>query len=409
MTTRVETPLFELQPSMSRADILVHCSFPFGQLFPAEETQEPARYGSAFHELIADRILAMKAPDRKPLKTHEVAESWDLDNAACDELGGHVPEAFGVLKAWLLGENPWGYEFLDVVPRVELAFALRPGISSRLIHGHDEHHVYKIQRGEIPGTGDLVIPVPSVGRRVRRPLLVLDHKTGEGDFARPLEKPQLLSLAAAALRSPLGRGQHEAVVGVLHARRRGLAKVYAERVRLRDLADHERRLETGIARIGDGSMRPGPWCRWCPAREHCPAQSETILSRAGDVLSGLVGAGGVLSGGGKVTGLAVVPAGGDVTRERRLGALYEVIQQADTLVATARKMIRQEILETRVVPELSDGRILTVETIERERLSKSSILEAYGKVTGEKLLAKLRKDGAIEKSEEKRLKVMRDY
>lgn len=411
-----------LQPSMSRSDILVGdgnggCSYPFGKVYEREESSEPARYGSAFHELMADAIIhdSHRGSGNPSRSVDAVAARWRLTSNAADELRNHVPESFGVLREWLAGENPWRMSFLLGKAHVETPFALTPLARARKIRSHDGDHVYRdLLPGEIAGTSDLLIgpSTPSGRHKARagyRPLLVLDHKTGDADdFSRPLEKPQLLSLAASAIRSDPGRqNARESIVGVLHARRRGLAKVYADKVTLTELKPHETALQRSLERVGDGSMKPGPWCRYCPARDVCPAQATEVLGRAGEVLVGLTAAGGVLSGGGKVTGLTVVPPEGQVTRERQLGALYEVVQQAEKLVPIIRQRIRDEVAEG-AVPELSGNRILTIETVERERLSKTSILEAYGKVEGSRMLDKLREAGAIEKKQEKRLKVGHD-
>ena len=46
-----------LQPSMSHSELLLNCAYPYAlegyELEEDEEVDEPARYGSAFHELMS--------------------------------------------------------------------------------------------------------------------------------------------------------------------------------------------------------------------------------------------------------------------------------------------------------------------------------------------------------------------
>ena len=65
-----------------------------------------------------------------------------------------------------------------------------------------------------------------------------------------------------------------------------------------------------------------------------------------------------------------------------------------------RAEIKAEILNSNgaVLPQTPQGNYLVVRTYEKESLGKSSIIEAYGKIAGERVIAKLRRDGAITKS-----------
>jgi hypothetical protein len=235
--------------------------------------------------------------------------------------------------------------------------------------------------------------------------LIEDHKTSEyEDFSKPLDKPQLLSLAAAVMR---WIGSEHAVIAVLHARRRGLPKVYADDVKLHELKSYETRVATSLSRIGDGSMRPGAWCKYCPAQTVCPARDAELLARAGDVLTGLTAAGGALSKAGLTANdvaLARVPFG-QMSRTKQLGYLYDVIRKAEAIAKRGREEIKNEIVESggNLLPETSNGEYLTVRSYEKETVSKSGIVEAYGKMAGERLLTKLRKDGAMNTTTVKQL------
>ena len=376
---------------MSWSWLLIECAYSFAQSFDRVEAGEPARYGSAFHEIAAADL------DNRPLlpkAMHTVASKWEVTEHF-DELVEHTALSLRTLKGWLQ-KNEFRVQWkLNTGGRhVEVAVALDPLQGARFIQGHNAAHVYDdITDTEQPGTLDLALS------HVKTPLLVIDHKTGEEDFRHPLDKAQLLSLAAAMMRITRRK---EAIVGALWARRRGMPKVYAEKVRLSELSSYERRVKKGLAQVGDGSLRPGPWCQRCPARYACPAKDADLLARAGDVLTGLTAAGGALSKQGLTANdvtLVKVPPGG-LSVERRLGHLYDVVRKGEALAERARAEIKAAIIESNgtLLPVTKEGKYLTVRTFEKESLGKKSIIDAYGKIKGERLIAKLRKDGAINKS-----------
>jgi PD-(D/E)XK nuclease superfamily len=396
-----------LQSSMSYSALLLECSFAFDATFDRAEAGEPARFGSAFHDLEAGRLLDMAhsgaVPIRRP-SLRQVAKKWGVGDKQ-DELKALVTAGHAELTRWL-AKNEFKLDFDSIRKKgamlIETAVALKPLVSGRTIEPHDSDHRYLgLHEGEQPGTLDLAI-IPSKRDLRKVPILVEDHKTGEmEDFSRPLDKPQLLSLAAATMRAV---GSEEAIVAVLHARRRGMPKVYADRVSLGELRQYETRIAGALERIGDGSMRPGPWCHRCPAQSICPARDADLLGRAGDVLTGLTAAGGALSPQGLTANdvsLVKVPMGtGPLARERRLGVLYDIAKKAEALAGRVRAEIKSEIVNSKgaVMPVTPNGEYLVVREYEKESLGKSSIIEAYGKIAGEKVIAKLRKDGAITKS-----------
>lgn len=406
-----------LQPSMSWSTQLIECSFAFGLELDRGPASEPARYGSAFHEILPQRITDAVRADfdtvrhKKPphkLKwpsVDQIARKWGAEIKA-EELEPHVDAAFGVLQTWLGGTNEFRIDFHAMrkqgVLFLEQAVALTPLKAGRFLEPHDgDHRYHGLVLGEQPGTLDLaIVGTPDVTKReapLSGPILVLDHKTGEEDFSRPLDKAQLLSLAAGTMRWV---GASEAVVAVLHARRRGMPKVYADRVKLSELREYETRVAGALSRIGDGSMRPGPWCDRCPAKGVCPARDAELMARAGDVLTGLTAAGGALS----IDGLArndvaivKAPSPG-LSKEKRLGLLYTIAKLAETMAGRIRAEIKSEIIADPNLLPSTEGANLIVRSYEKENLSKSSIVEAYGKIAGERMLSRLRRDGAIRTS-----------
>lgn len=383
-----------MQLTMSWAWLALECSYAFGQEFPRMPAGEPARFGSAFHELIARSLKTGQTPSRKWVPA--VAKKWGVSQHE-DEVYNLVDASREVLLPWLAGKNPFRINFAPYMKDalVEEAVALTPGNAGRFIEPHDEDHKYHgLHEGEIPGTLDLGVVPP---RRKKLPILVEDHKTGEEDFSRPLDKPQLLAQAAATMRAA---GRDEAIVAVLHARRWGMPKVYADKVKLSELKNFENRLAVAQARIGDGSMRPHAKCGYCPAREICPARDSELLARAGDVLTGLTAAGGALSDGGvKGTDLAIRTKA-VMSVEKKMGLLYSVVKKAEVMAGRARDEIKKAILASggRLLPETPEGEVLIVREYEKESVSKSSIVEALGKKAGEREIEKLRKAGAVRKT-----------
>jgi PD-(D/E)XK nuclease superfamily len=386
-----------MDPSMSWSWLLLECSYAFSLEFRNTTSGEPARFGSGYHDIIAGRLQG------KTLDTAAVAKKWG-DDIKADELDGLVTQSFPILQSWLQGRNEFKTPFIDSKGKalkgrklmLEKAVALRPGTSGRFIAGHNEEHEYEdLEDGEIPGTLDLAnIPVAPNKTEL---VLVMDHKTGEAEeFHDPLGKPQLRSLAAAVMRAT---GTKEAIVAVNHARRRGLAKIYADKVSLKELKEYETKLGSSMSRIGDGSMRPGPWCKWCPAARAniCPARDGNLLETAGNVLTGLTAAGGALSQEGLTANDVVVArAGSSLTREQKIGHLYEITRKAEALAKRVRDEIRGEIIASkgRLLPPIEDG-YLVVREYEKEEIGKKSIMDAMGKMAGTREIERLRRAGAF--------------
>lgn len=378
------------QATASWSSLLIECSAPFAMQFDRGVSGEPARFGSAYHQPLGQALSTGRKPRADWI--HKAAVKYQIQNAE-DELMTNVRVGYQTLLEWLGGKNPYKIVFSLKGAHIEKAIALRPGVRARWIDPHDEDHVYTVEPGEIPGTTDVDI-IPKRG-----PVLVEDHKTGEEDFSRPLDKAQLLTLAAGVMRAT---GRDEAIVAVLHHRRWGLPKVYSDKVKLSELKQYEGRLSVAMARIGDGNFRPGPWCDRCPARDVCPAQDGRLLQSAGEVLTGLTAAGGALSKDGlSANDLAIIKAPpAAMSVEKKLGLLYSVVKKAEVMADRAREEIKKAVLTSngRLAPVTPDGEVLIIREYEKENVSKHSITEAYGKRQGERVLNKLRADGALTKS-----------
>jgi hypothetical protein len=380
-----------LQPSASRTALLLTCPRPFDPNIEADPDLpgEPARYGSAFHSALAS---CLKTSAKKPLeRSARYARVIDKATAEFDvrsaraELAGHVKSSVKVLRNWLAREK------LEVA-EIEKAYAVRPypngTWTTRSIPAHDESHRYDVEPDMVPGTVDLV--AKSASRMV-----VIDHKTGGEDhgFATPASMPQMRTLGLGAA----GVTKH-AEVGIFHADRRGLPIMYAEPYEPSEQKSHARALSTSLSLVGTGFLRPGPHCARCPARITCPAHAADLLAESTAAL---------VEGANKLAlepinprALHVLPTlvretdALGASLEERAGVLYEVLKKFRVLEKAGSDEIKR-LVKSGAVVETRDGSVLAIQTQTYETLSKKSVLEALGKIAGERELARLRKKGAI--------------
>jgi hypothetical protein len=178
----VEPKLVELQPTMSRSELLLNCQWPFGMKLVREEPSEPAQYGTAFHKIMAKAL----------------GEDFGYPTGK-GEMYDRARETYKILDDWLHGDNPFGVKWISMTPTptwVEASIVWAPAPPygyADWIDPPDEDHVYTIPPGTprpcIAGTIDLAIDTGSW-------LLVLDHKTGF-EVGNPLESDQLKSLMLA--------------------------------------------------------------------------------------------------------------------------------------------------------------------------------------------------------------------
>lgn len=400
----------KLQASASKSALLLACPRPFevdiGEL---EESSEPARYGSAFHEIIAaclrSKALLFESTSAYAKAVDKAVKRYDMKPAA-QELAGHVKSSVKVLRNWLAREK------LEIAV-IETAYAIRPSDSGswsvRAIESFDEDHRYGVDEGEVPGTVDLVVRNSHRTRSV-----TIDHKTGmqedwynEGaDFARPVKLAQMRTLGLVGTRAAelrVGAGARTSEVAIFYADRMGLPYVYVDPYELDEKQEHVRALYAALEILGRGFFRHGPHCQRCPINNACPAYTAQLLSEGTVALVK------------HATTFALEPidpkalhvlpddsplAGASV--EERAGALYELIKRFDVLAAAGREEIRR-LVKAGAVIETADGRSLALRTQTFETLSKKSVLEALGSVAGEKELARLRKKGVIRESTREQL------
>lgn len=403
----------KLQASASKSALLLACPRPFEvDIGASEESSEPARYGSAFHEIIAaclrSKALLFESTSAYAKAVDKAVKRYDMKPAA-QELAGHVKSSVKVLRNWLAREK------LEIAV-IETAYAIRPSNVGywgvRAIEGFDGAHRYSVREEEIPGTVDLV-----VRNRARTRVVTVDHKTGmqedwynEGaDFARPVKLAQMRTLglagasAAEVLTSRFNRGGPTEEVAIFYADRMGLPYVYVDPYEPDEQRAHVKALHAALEILGRGFFRHGPHCQRCPINNACPAYTAQLLSEGTVALVK------------HATTFALEPidpkalhvlpddsplAGASV--EERAGALYELIKRFDVLAAAGREEIRR-LVKAGAVIETADGRSLALRTQTFETLSKKSVLEALGSVAGEKELARLRKKGVIRESTREQL------
>lgn len=386
-----------LQPSASKTELLLTCQRPFDPTLESEpdEPGEPARYGSAFHAIIA---ACLRSPVKKPLEKNTPAYAKAVDRAAKqhdvkdarEELAGHVKSSVKVLRNWLIHEK------LEIA-EIETAYAVSTRADgswrARAVEAHDEDHVYTVDEDELPGTVDLVVQSANRKRRV-----VIDHKTGifeswlvndeDVRFATPATVPQLRTLGLAA-----GSSLHSEL-GIFHADRKGLPIVYAEPFEIEDQRAHAKELHAAFDRIGGGFLRPGEYCKRCPARIGCPAAAAHLLVESSEVL--VRAANNILLEPIDPNGLCVLPTEPppEGMLEVRAGALYDMVKRFRELEKAVAVELKR-LVKAGAIIETKDGKVLTIREQTYETLSKKSVIEALGKVAGEKLLAQLRKKGVV--------------
>jgi len=381
----------KMQITASKTALFLQCPRPFSSDVELEgdEPGEAAVYGTRFHKTMAIKLLTTRGA------------TYTLVN---EELERHVLAAYDELQAWMQpGGNPWGLQFKVVGVEVSKGLHLeeedgyehyfKADPRDATLIDADGAHTYEGE-GHIFGTGDVILEARALPRKVWRAAnmygkpeeagevpgdifrVVLDHKTGRDHFSEyiyPSKMPQMQTLA-------LLFDAH--AVAILHSPADGPTTIYAENI---DTGPFNETFFRALDLVDSGFLRPGPECRFCPARVSCPAkQGELIAS---------------------TSALVAKAVGGIQARVEPIepGRFHQMLGELERLAKMARAELREEV-RAGALYERPDGKVLTLVTKEIERLSKKSILEAYGPKEGEKVLERLRMDGALQMVEQEELR-----
>ncbi len=402
-----------MQPTMSKSGLLLQCGWAFhNPLVPETVANVPMRYGSAFHELLAVSLGAGAPPKLALAALPEIAARFDVD---ADELRQHAADAYITLLDWLGGRNAWSMNLLPAPPGaivIEEAIAYDTRADkSRMVTAVDADHVYRdVTADEQPGTVDIAINLRKYGKRIparfRKAVLICDHKTGMS-FDPPRESAQLRSLAVAFARL---WGCDRAIVGINHAPRGGISAVFADELTPAELSAHAACLQAAFPRIGDGSLRPGPECGYCPGNAVCPAHGGSLASLTGELrrMDGIRGAEPLAQEAAKALALGKSSPQLDLNTPEGLGVVVSLLQMMRRMDDTYTPIIKQKIRDGMlcVTPE---GKFGVLKTVERDNLSIASIKRAFKKPGEAARVEKMLRDaGAIEKLPREELRMVDD-
>lgn len=347
-----------LQITASKTPLLLQCPRPFAHDTDTEtgDVGEPAIYGQRFHSGMA-RVL-LTEPELR-------CSSDAIDGGVDEDLCAHVWRAYEELIAWMApAGNAFGFQFRVVEVETSRALDLTKstgGIRPIVLRDPDGEHVYEdLAAHEMGGTCDALLEAETPIGIFR---VVLDHKTGEHEeyYIHPAQNEQMRSLAAM---------WGADAVAILHTPRQSAPVVYAEVVET-DRFRHD--LWKAYRMVNSGYLRTGPECRYCPARSSCSAKQGELIAST----TALVGA-------------ALVKR----QETQTPGRFHMMLTELEKLAKQARTQLREEV-RSGAVYERPDGKVLELVVKNVERLSKKSIVEAYGRSRGEQVLQTLRDDGAL--------------
>ena len=157
----------------------------------------------------------------------------------------------------------------------------------------------------------------------------------------------------------------------------GSDSIYLDPISPKDLAKHHAALRFAMSRVGDGNLRPGQWCKYCPARSNCPANYGEMVTATTK----------------SVAALAKVNLG-SLSETVDRGVFTHTWRNLEKMAKIARDLIKEEVRAGAVYEEPGGG-VLKLVQKKRENISLTSIREALGKKAGEEEIERLRKLGAI--------------
>lgn len=324
---------------------------------------EAALYGSCLHEACD--------PDGNPedaARAYVAATGADYATTL-EEVKQHATAVLSLVKRELVDDG-WR------VVAAEVPRAWSPTRDHvRAIELDKATHTYTgLAEDEIGGTCDLVLE-----KGARR--MVLDYKTGHGRV-----EAYHLPATLAQLRV-LGEMWDASELAILHCARQTPPILYSDPVRL-DTPEWVSGLVAAMARRGDGSLRPGEWCRFCPVRGSCVAHAGEVIQSA----SALVKAGGTKLAGGELTP----------------GAAHMFLERFERLAKLARASVRAAVQASDLPIVRPDGKVLELTDQTYESVSKASIIKAYGKEEGERRLDELREVGAVKQGTRRVMKARKE-
>ncbi len=358
------------QVTASKTSLLLNCTRPFDPSVERthEEPTDDMKYGSAFHE-----VLELNAT---PADCKAIAAKWGVSDAVA--LYKHAVLTLACLKKWLDGDNYWKEKFRVVSRETHRATRIPPrgigggylGVITRVCDFDKETHTYDLRKGEFGGTDDLVVEssITDYERhtmRLRR--VVIDYKSGDwGTYHTPKDLPQMMTLALQT---------NADAVAILHSPREGIPVMHVDDVSAAELSAFAKRLKKQMARIGDGTLRPGEHCKRCPAKVGCPARDADLLQKANAIIK-------------------VAVSSEEMAQPLDKGRFHVFLQELGRLEKRAREVLKADVKAGEVIVR-PDGQVLVIRTAEYETLSKASVIRALGKSKGEKVIADLRKKGCV--------------
>jgi len=126
----------------------------------------------------------------------------------------------------------------------------------------------------------------------------------------------------------------------------------------------------------------------------CPAHAADLLSESTAALVHSANTLAVEPISPTATYVSLAEAPSSASIEVRAGALYELLKRFRALEKVGSEEIKRLVRGGAII-ETRDGSVLALREQKYETLSKKSVLEALGKVAGERELARLRKKGAV--------------
>lgn len=216
-----------------------------------------------------------------------------------------------------------------------------------------------------PGPFEIVGSCDVLGVEADR-VIVIDWKSGFADVEPAATNAQLWFYALAACRA-LGRSS--ATIRIVYTQTRRIDEHEIDALDLAEFATSLERLHTQVAERHAARKRgeivdthEGAWCKWCPARPHCPSKHALLVQVA-------------------EKGLAVL---GDATMTpERARAGYEQLVLLEQLVRDARKRLEVYVDENGPI-DLGGGRFFGRYVRNgNERLDGDVAVRAIAEVVGE--------------------------